>query len=26
MGLLGGEDQREAALANIEKRAPNFSD
>ncbi len=25
MGLLGGEDQREAVLANIEKRAPNFS-
>lgn len=26
MGLLGGENQREAVLANIEKRAPNFSD
>ncbi len=25
-GLLGGENQREAVLANIEKRAPNFSD
>ena len=26
MGLLGSENQREAVLANIEKRAPNFSD
>lgn len=26
MGLLGGENQREAVRANIEKRAPNFSD
>ena len=26
MGLLGSDNQREAVLANIEKRAPNFSD
>ena len=25
-GLLGGENQREAVLANLEKRAPHFSD
>ncbi len=25
-GLFGGENQREAVLANMEKRAPNFSD
>jgi len=25
-GLLGGENQREAVLANMQKRAPNFSD